>query len=43
MTRMEDWLNIPKDRKSHRPKRLVLLIGMVSLLFVMIIARSGWT
>jgi len=30
--RMEHWLHIPKDRKTSRPLRLCLLLGLTALL-----------
>ncbi len=39
---MEDWLNIPKDRKSLRPVRLSILLGVTALLFLTMAAAYSW-
>lgn len=38
---MDPIIHIPKDRKSVRPLRLVLLMGMTMLLFLLILNRYG--
>ena len=38
---MDPMINIPKDRKPVRPLRLVLLMGMTTLLFLLILNRYG--
>ena len=34
-------INIPKDRNSVRPLRLVLVMGMTVLLFLLVLNRYG--
>ena len=38
---MNPITHIPKDRKTVRPLRLVLLMGMTMLLFLLILDRYG--
>ena len=38
---MDPITHIPKDRKSIRPLRLVLLMGMTTLLFLLILSHYG--
>ena len=36
---MDPMTDIPKDRKQHRPLRVILLLGMTALLFLMLFDR----
>ena len=38
---MDPMFHIPKDRKTIRPLRIVLLLGMTVLLFLLIAYRYG--
>ena len=38
---MDPMFHIPKDRKTIRPLRIVLLLGMTVLLFLLIANRYG--
>jgi hypothetical protein len=38
---MDPIIDIPKDRKSVRPVRLAILLGMTVLLFMLILNRYG--
>ncbi len=35
---MDEWLNIPKDRKSISPVRLTLILGVTALIFLMMLS-----
>ena len=37
MNAMDPMMMIPKDRKSQRPHKLVLLLGLTGLLFLLIL------